>query len=221
MQPQDAFADPGSFTTTLLVAYMDEFGTEGLHWDAVTIAMTLEQWRGKDTSAIQFDKLMAGVSVLTSDAFYQNLPDFLVLVNSLNGKGASHGVFDPPDAAELAWALSEGVLLSPPERDDEEPFCPEIRAYIGKTLDREGIMSPPDVLAIGTRAGSSRLSSVVAEYADRPDLLAAIRHVEDHKTADITATIKTGLHTVFEQLDDLQLTSGDARALLERLQKKP
>src|SRR5687768_5208130 len=80
-----------TFATPLVVAMLDEYGTEFLTWSPRTIRMETEADFGIDWPQLNFDRLMAGVALLTTDAFYSSLPDFIDLCNILSGSPASPG----------------------------------------------------------------------------------------------------------------------------------
>jgi hypothetical protein len=159
----EAWTDPGSFATTLVTLFHDTYAPsasgadeagrprviEAYSWHPGTILLEVESDFGVELPRANFDRLMAGIHLITSDSFYRNLPDFVDLCVVLAG-----GLFDPahldlPDAGDVAWAITEALLLSPP--DGDEPFSEEILAFIGKVADQEGITNPPDVLRLGVR----------------------------------------------------------------------
>lgn len=211
---------PGTFATPLVALLLDAFGTDALGWDARTVALEVEEAFGVAPPAPNYARLMAGVVLVTTDRFYKSLPDFCRLAAVLSG-----GILDPctvelPAAAEIAWGITEALLLGPPEPGDDEPFAGDIVAYIGRAVAREGILEPPDVLAVGLRGGRRGLSHALAQHAGAPALSAAIREVEARRTDAINRTIKSGLHTLIDQLSSLDLANGDARALRGRIQHR-
>jgi hypothetical protein len=125
-------------------------------------------------------------------------------------------MFDIADAAECAWGITEALLLSPPDEDDEAPFSEEILAYIGKALDQEGIIKPPDILRLGTRAGDL-VGKIHTDFSDDPDMFSAIYQQEDEKTKEINDLVRGNLALLVRQLADLRLTNGDAQKLAVQL----
>lgn len=194
-----------AFATALLLQFLDTYGTEGLYWTPATISLELADDQPGDIPAINFDKLMAGIALLTTDRFYTRAEDFIRLCNVLSGSRAAD-TFDPADAQEIAWGVTEGLLINPPE--DDEPFSQEVRTYIGVVLDREGLLEPPDVLRLGLRGASAIRPQ--HEFSDLPELLAAIRQAADEKTAAINGYIRNRLQQLCAQLQQLQLTNGNA-----------
>lgn len=202
-----AWVDPNSFATTLVTMFVDTYGTDGFVWDPETIAMELRDDFNVELPAPNFSRLMTAIKLLTTDEFYQNLRDFVEYCNILSGSTA--GTFDPADVDEIAWGITEAMLLAPPEPDDDEPFHPEILAYIGEMTKREGLINPPDILRIGTRDDDA-LSKVQSGFTDDPTLFGAIWAVEDGQTQEINELVKGRLRMLVQQLESLPLKNGDA-----------
>jgi hypothetical protein len=214
--------DPESFATTLTAAFLDEYGTEGLGWAPETIALEIEDDFGVALPPASFGRLMAGITLLTTDRFYKDLPSFVTLCNVLSGDSVNPGLWDPADALECAWGVTEALLLGPPEDGDDEPFCDDIRYYIGHVLHDEGILDPPDVLRIALKEpGHLRALGVAARHAAAdPRIGAAIKQLEVRKTQEITETVRDSLTRLISQVEGLRLSSGDAAGLIERLTRK-
>jgi hypothetical protein len=73
----EALRDPESFATTLAAIFLDEYGTTGLSWAPETIAMELRDDFGVEPPPANFGRLMAGITLLTTDRFYKELPTFV------------------------------------------------------------------------------------------------------------------------------------------------
>ena len=209
-----ALSDPNAFATTLLTVIIDAYGTEFLTWSPETIRMESEDDYSFKWPPINFDRLMAGATLLKTDVFYKSLPDFIELCNILSGSAASPDLFDPADVAECAWGITEALLLSPPE--DEEPFTEEIRAYIGKMLDMEGIIVAPDILQIAIRDKDHK-SIVHNDYSDDPEMYAGIWALEKEKTEEINTLVRERLQALIDQIALLQLANGDTAELAKKM----
>src|SRR4051812_19317451 len=77
--------DPDTFATTLLVLFVDRYGMEAMEWHPRAIAAQLADDFGVAVPAFTLDKLMAAITVLTTDYFYKNLSRFIDLCNVLSG----------------------------------------------------------------------------------------------------------------------------------------
>lgn len=211
---QHRWKAPDSFATTLLVMYADRYGTEGFSWDPNTILLLVERDFQVDLPAGNFDRLMAAISLVTSDAFYNDLQTFIDTCNIFSGDLYDPRIWDPADASECAWGVVEALLLCPPD-NEEQPFTEEILAYIGKVLDVEGIRTPPAILKMAIRENRDD----VDDYSDDPVIFAGIDEFQRSKSNEINATLKRNLRKLIEQLESLPLRTGDARRVAAEIGK--
>lgn len=207
-----AWTDPNTFTTTLVTMFVDTYGTEGFLWDPETIELELRDDFNVKLPAPNFSRLMTGIKLVTTDEFFQNLRDFIEYCNIMSGSTA--GAFDPAEVDEIAWGITEALLLSPPEESEEEPFHPEILAYIGEMTKQEGIITPPDILRIGTRDDDAG-GRVQSGFTDDPAMFSAIYAVEDGKTQEINTMVRGRLKMLADQLEALQLQDGDTADMVK------
>lgn len=213
---QAAWVSPDSFATTLLVLFIDTYGTDGCAWSPETIKLEIEDDFRVTLPQPNFDRLMTAINLLTADDFYQSLPDFINYCNLLSGDSFDPRVWDPADATEIAWGITEGLMLSPPEPNDEEPFSEEIVAYIGKVLDQEGIIQPPDVLKIAIR-DQDPSAFIDSEFSDDPELFDSIYDFETSKTSEINRLIRANLQLLASQLESLPLRNGSAVGVVQQM----
>lgn len=214
---QEAWTSNETFASVLLTLFIDKFGTEALQWDPSTIIMEIEEDFDVDLSQQSMDKLMTAIQLLTTDRFFKSLPDFINFCNILCGDTYSPETFAPADAEEVAWGITEALLITPPDDDDEEPFSNEIRAYIGSALDSEGIINPPDILRIALR--TARVSPNVGDFSDDPAMFNAIYDMEEGKKEDINQTIVMKTKLLAAQLAALNLENGKTQQVAEMLQQ--
>jgi hypothetical protein len=195
---------------------MDRFGTEALTWDPTTVTLEIEEEFGVDLPQLPLDKLLVGIQLLTTDRFYKSLPDFIAFCNVLNGDTYRPDMWDPADAEEVAWGITEALLIYPPEDDDPEPFTDEIRAYIGAVLDREGLINPPDILRIALR--QARISPSIEDFSDDPTMFNAVYDLEEGKRADIENTIRMRTKMLAAQFRALKLKNGGVDKIVKMLE---
>lgn len=210
---QAALRDDESYGTTLLVLALDEWGTECLEWAPETWRQELQDTFDVQVPLLNFDKLMAAVSIVTTDAFFQNLPTFVDLANALCGSGLNPDAFDPADTAECAWACTEALILHPPD-DGEEPFSDDIRRYLGFILKDEGYVSPPDILKLALDGDFK--AQVGDSFSDDPELFAGIYQAQQAKTEEIEQLVRSNLQELLTQVTSLPLQRGDTAALIQR-----
>lgn len=214
---QEAWRSKETRATVLLTMFLDRFGTEALEWDPATIALEVEDEFDVDLPQLSLDRLIVAIQILTTDRFFKRLPDFIAFCNVLDGDPFQPDTFDPADAEEVAWGITEALLISPPEDDDPEPFTDEIRAYIGSVLDSEGILNPPDILRIALRIVN--VSPAMKDFSDDPTMFNAIYDVEAGKTEDINQAIRFRTELLTEQLAALNLKNGTTQHVAEMLKK--
>lgn len=208
-----------AFATTMVAIVVNEYGTECFEWDPETLKMEINDDFHIQIKPANFDRLMTGINAITSDDFYQSLPDFINYCNVLSGSTYDPSTWDPADVLEIAWGIIEVLLLSPPDDGNDDPFCEEITAYIGKQLDAEGIMTPPDVLRIAVR-DSDPATVVGGEYSDDPIMFASIYEFEANKTTDINDTVKARLRELMSQLQSLPFNTTDMTKAIASIVKQ-
>jgi hypothetical protein len=213
-QAKKVWLDDESHALTLLTLFIDAYAVEGVSWDPETILLEIKDDFGVELSADNFDKLLAAITVLTTDDFFWSLPDFINICNIFSGDTHIPEVFDPAGADEMAWGITQAMLISPPEKD--EPFEGEIRGYIGEVLRVEGIVNAPDVLRIAL-GGESR--QMPAEFSDDPLMYEMIYKMEQDKTNAINTYVKQNLHELVEQITQLPLVNGDTKDIAKKLKR--
>lgn len=213
----EMWKSPQTFATVLITVFLDRFGTDGLTWDPSTIAMEVEDEFDVDLPQLALDKLMAAIALITTDRFYTSLPDFIATCNILSGDTYDPNTFDPAEGDEIAWGITESMLIYPPDDEAESPFSDEIRAYIGAALDAEGIINPPDILRIALR--SANVSTSLDDFSDDPSMFNAIYDMESAKTGDINRIVKEKTKMLHDQLAALKLQNGSTEKVLTALQQ--
>lgn len=213
---KECLLDPATPATVLLVLAVDQLGLEVLSWDPETISLEMADLLGTPLPAPCLDKLMTAIELETTDKFYKDLPSFIRICNTLYNGTFDPAVFDPADAVEIAWGITEALLIWPPDQNDESPFTDQIIGYIAAALDNEGIMLPPDVLRLGTR-DKRMWESVQMGFSDDPAMFTAIYGVEKARTDEINSIVKTRLAQILTLLNELPLDSGSAEGAVKRM----
>ncbi len=213
---KEALLDPTTPATVLLVLAVDLLGPDVLRWDPATIRLELEEISGTKLPAASLNKLMAAMEIVATDGFYRDLPSFIRLCNALYNGTLDLETFDPADAGEIAWGITEALLIWPPDPQDEEPFDHKIVEYIGHALRDEGIMRPPDVLQLGILP-EDVWNKVQASFSDDPQMFAAIYSIESAKTDEINQIVKARLAQALTLMDELPLQTGDAKDSIKRM----
>lgn len=212
---RDMLTGDGTYGTTMLVLVLDRYGTAALDWHPETLRMELRDDFHVEPTRANMDRLMAAIAVVTTDAFFKDPARFIQLCNVLSGDEFDPTVFDVADVGECAWGITEALLLQPPDDEDPEPFSDEVRHYVGAVLREEGFVKPPDVLGIALDANWS--DHVQFEFADDPEMQAAIYKTAADRTDEIETLLRDGLRALFEQLRALPLLNGTADSLYSRV----
>lgn len=198
---------------------MDNYGLEALEWPPQVLAEEFLADYGAVVPPINLAKIMVAGDLVQSDQFYRSLPRFIFVCNILSNSYLEPGEFDPADAAEIAWGVTEAMLIYPAETitdGDGEAFSTDITAYIGRILAEEGIVNPPDVLRIGLVDNADPFSP----WVDDPDLYASMFATQTEKTDLITNMLKENLQELLEQLSEVPLTVGDASEIRNIIQSR-
>lgn len=213
---QEAWKSRETFASVLLTLFLDKFGVEALDWDPATITLEIEDEFDVELPQLALDKLLVAIQILTTDKFFKSLPDFVTFCNVLGGDTYRPDMWDPADAEEVAWGITEALLISPPEDDDKEPFTDEVRGYIGAVLDSEGIINAPDILRIALRA--ARVSPNITDFSDDPTMFNAVYDLEAGKTEDINQSIRLKTGLLIKQMAALDLKNGNTEYVVKMLQ---
>ncbi len=209
------FCDPKSFATTLLVVAWDRFGPELTNWSPLGVRQNLDKTFSMKMPTKNFDRLMAAIGLVTTDEFYQRPDTFIRFCNILSGDGYDPRVWDPADADEMAWGITEAMLIHPGEGD--EPFTDEIRWYMGAVLEQEGIVNPPDVLRLALQ--DQVRQNIPSEYADDPEMFSALWGSQNARSEEIREIVRGNLQELVRQLCTAPLVYGEAgEGLVKKIQ---
>ena len=100
-----------TYATVLVTLFADMLGDEkdhegkplgfrGFQWHPQTINEYVEDHWGVKLPKQNFDKLMAGIAIVTTDLFFRDVDRFIKLCNVLAGSDFDHETFDPADAVD-------------------------------------------------------------------------------------------------------------------------
>ncbi len=106
------FSNPDTFMTSLLAICVDMWTTEFMEWDPETISLEASASFGESVSDVCLDKIQAGITILTTEQFYNDPLVFLQLCNVINGSAASwDALTDEVTVEEAAWSVLEAGML--------------------------------------------------------------------------------------------------------------
>lgn len=208
---QKLLSDPTTYALTLILIVLDRYGTEALEWAPGTVADELDSDLQVRLPELLVAKISVANTLLTTDRFFWDLGTFNTVCNVLSDSLPTPGVVMLPDAAEIGWGITEGLLIYPPDQD--EPFSVEIRKYIGHVCQHEGLLDPPDVLGIGI-APRPRVDHSLA-----PDIHQSVAAAAKSRQQAIATMIRENLQQLLVQLSGVPLENGDPRGLLDHVQR--
>ena len=205
-----------SFATPLFLLVMDQYGPEAMQWSPETIRLELEQDFHLKLPKATLDKIMAAISIVTTNVFYKDVTRFIELCNILSGDDFQPDEFEPADAEEMLIAITEALLLWPPDDDPEDTeFSPEIREYIRQVLGQQGILKPFDVLRLAF--SKDEASKVDVEYADDPEMYSAIYETQQNKTDELKLVYLENMSALTQQLQLRPLQEGTTENAVRQL----
>lgn len=215
-----AILEDDVYGTTMLLWALDTLGPEpllgdddGEVWHPQTVHMELSQAIGISLPKAAFDRLMAAVTVLTTDAFYNDVKRFVQICNILSHDEFSPYMFDPADSAECAWGVVEAMLIEPAE----EGFSEEILGYMEAVLKQEGFISPPGVL-------QPLLPNYVDDvdhsvFSSDPVLFESAYGIQQSRMDEVDRLVQDRLKEIDSQVMALPLRNGSLRGWQERFTK--
>ncbi|GHT41330.1 hypothetical protein FACS189443_2970 [Planctomycetales bacterium] len=207
----DLLTSPDTFASTLLIITVKHLGPEFLTspdgvWEPTTIKLELKSYTGIELPDDNLSKLMAAISVITTDNLLRGLPSFLATVHGLNGDGIDWSYAEPLDTEDLAWAVTEALFLSPPT--DQDIFDSQIVAYCRKVMKTDGIISPPSVLSF---AREDNAYDGLSQYDDD------VMREQSSRTKDISDFLEEQEAKLFEQIASIPAIGTDAAKLAEAI----
>lgn len=206
-----------TFASPLFLIVMDKYGEEALQWAPETIRRELEDDFQLELPKESLDKIMAAISVVTTNFFYKDVTKFIEICNIFAGDDFQPDEFDPADADEILLGITEALFLWPPDDDAESQFSEEIREYISQVLNEEGVVKPFDVLKLALDGDQS--AKVDSEYADDPEMYSAIYESQNARTDEMQAIYLENIGALIQQLSLLRLKQGKTEAAIQQLQQ--
>lgn len=203
--------DPQALASPLVTAFIDEFGLEKdpttgktpLDWFPTTVrAELMELVKGQHIPQPVMDRLMAGLFIIKSDRFYNVLPDFVEMANVLSGAAYDPELFDPADAAECLWAVTEAMLLD----GGNEPYSKDITTYIAKAFEHEGMARVPEPAK--KLADEGGWHEPAARYSGDDALFGQVQTVQADRYRDMEEWYTRRMQLCHQQFAALRLKNG-------------
>lgn len=203
-----------AMTTPLVLLTVDRFGTECFDFDPETLLeMIREEW-SIEPNGTAFDRLMAGIAIVTGDEFFQELPTFVEFCNLLSGGIMDPDWFDPANTFECSWGLLEASLLNPPEGGTlRQRLSEDVIGYIEETTKFEGYVRLPAVLSeIVDR--SQEIDGI-----DDPILYESVWKTQEEKRDDVETWLQSQFRSLGEQLSGIEFQNGNPEVIKKLITK--
>jgi hypothetical protein len=213
---KEIWLDPGTYTTTLLVLFLDNYGTEGLGWAPETIQIELEEYITDEIPEKNMAKLMTGISLLTTNKFYRSLPDFNIFCGIMSNKGFDKNILYLSNLEDISWGLFESFLIAPPEnfvekndkkKNIKDYFDPEIIAFIQETIKKDDYVILPKTIQVLFENSNFLINKIKEDFIDDPELFSLIYKMSIMKSIDIDNLVIKRLRGLLSQIKDLPLKS--------------
>ena len=174
-----------------------------------TLQKMLEDRYGAAPSPDNTDRLMAAITVLTTDLFWRDVESFVTVANVLSGSGLTTVVEDPADVRECSWAVTEAALLDP---EAAKP-SPDVITYMNAACREYGYPVPPAALK---RVGVVDNTRVLFAWSDAAEVVEKARQ----DAAEVDQWVAEEVDRLLDQIADLPLRGADARKAVESLRKR-
>ena len=200
------------FPSTLLLLVADRLGEDlfdadtGAARSPEALRQEFEIQFGCKIPDDNLGKLMAAISVLSSDALYRSLSSFIFTVHGLLGDGTDWVYAEPIEAEDLAWAVMEAMIIWPPEPGNI--FDSQIVAYCRAIMKKEGLMSPPAVLSF---AREDAVYGDIGQYGD--DILME----QSSRTEAVNDYLETKQVELLQQIETISAFGCTAAQLTESI----
>lgn len=193
-----------AMATPLVLMVVDRFGTECFDLDPESMLEEIRDEWGIEPNGTAFDRLMAGIAIVTGDEFFQELPTFVEFCNLLAGGILDPNWFDPADTFECSWGLLEASLLNPPEDGTlRQRLSEDVIGYIEETTKYEGYVRLPAVL--------SEIVDRSQEFdgVDDPIIYESVWKVQEEKREDVENWIQSQFRSLGDQLSGIDFQNAD------------
>ncbi len=209
MTKKELLLSEQAFGTSLLIAALDDFGQEFLTWEPETVELELRTLYQVVPLSSSIDRLHAAASLVTSALFFTSLTAFNATCSTLSFDEPVDGEFFPASLREVVWGLTEARLLMGPDGGYSNGFSRSIRLYVGKLLEGEGILDPPEIMGFAqlTRLGRPDTQMI----ADLPDLTLMFEASQGESKKELDDFAVERAYAMFRQVGSLKLDTSDLK----------
>lgn len=135
----EILADEKAPVIALIALITKEYGAECYEWEPAVLRIELQEDFNCIITDLQSDKIQAGITILTTELYENNVPVFETLNYLLNHQPDNLDELNPLEPEELICGLTEAYLI----KGEKLEFSPEVRVYAGVIFNSYGMHRPP------------------------------------------------------------------------------
>jgi hypothetical protein len=185
---------------------VDSWGMDCLNWEPETITTAVRDQFGTELHALNYDKLQAAVSLVTSNLYHRSPGAFCAINKAFSFKPVNNKEFNVCGLDDVLWGTTEARLLEGPEQFDEEGFTTDISRYVGQLLQAEGVTTPPSNLKFAIYDDSVADAKEMSEFQE-PVAWKMTMQREEEEIEDMNQFMGVNLLRLFKQLKVLPLSN--------------
>jgi hypothetical protein len=143
----NVYKDPKAPGFVLLGVTLKKYGMDCLEYDPSLLRDQIERDYNIKLTQLQFDKLQAAMSVMTTDSFYNDWRVFEASCHLFSNEAVDTELVTPLEAEDIAVGLAEATMIKNDVNDDADQliFDDEVRVYAGHIFYDYGLCKAPKI----------------------------------------------------------------------------
>lgn len=206
LKPEQVFTRPDMHASCLLLLAVDCWGTEIMEWEPETITTAVREQYGVEIDALNYDKLQAAISLLSSTLYHRSPGAFCAINSAFSFKPVKNKQFNVCSLNDVLWGTTEAQLIEGSEEFVAQGFTHDISRYVGQLLQAEGITNPPSNLSFAEFDENFIDPMNTAEFED-PETWKMTMQREEGEISDMNNFMGVNLMRLFRQIKELPLTN--------------
>lgn len=139
------YLDENAPAMVLLGITLKQYGLDALDYEPALLRTQIERDYDINLSEMQFDKLQAAMTVMSSDTFFDDWVVFETVCHLFHNEPVDADLVTPLDAEDIAVAMVEVTLIRRDIGDNTLVFDEEVRAYAGHVFYEYGLSHAPKI----------------------------------------------------------------------------
>lgn len=208
LKPNEVFSRPDMHASCLLLMAVDSWGLECIEWEPETFSSAVQTTFGTELDGLNYDKLNAAISLLSSNLYHRSPGAFCAVNKALSFKSVQPNEFNVCSLDDVLWGTTEAQLIEGQEEFIEQGFTQDISRYVGQLLEAEGITNPPSNVAFAKIDEKYLEANKNTEFED-PMAWKMTMQREESEIEQMNKFMGVNLQRLFLQLRELPLTNKD------------